>query len=35
MGNRYLKKPSKFNNTPYVEVKNGAYKVRNGWGRNY
>jgi mannose-6-phosphate isomerase class I len=31
MMKRYLNKPSKFNNHPVVEVKNGAYKVENGW----
>ncbi|MGQ8335354.1 class I mannose-6-phosphate isomerase [Sunxiuqinia sp. A32] len=28
---RYLNKPSKFNNLPFVEVKNTKYKVENGW----
>lgn len=31
MKRKYLNKPSKFNNTPFVEVKNEAYKVVNGW----
>lgn len=32
MTKKYLEKPSKFNNTPYVEVKNPDYRVINGWG---
>lgn len=28
---RYLKKPSKFNTLPYVEVNDSAYRVENGW----
>lgn len=28
---RYLNNPSKFNNLPFVEVKNNSFKVENGW----
>lgn len=28
---KYLNKPSRFNNTPYIEVKNKTYRVTNGW----
>ena len=31
MQKRYLNKPSKFNNTPFVEVKNETYNVIKGW----
>lgn len=31
MAKKYLDKPSKFNNTPIVEVRNDAYHVINGW----
>jgi len=31
MTKSYLKKPSKFNNLPVVEVKNEQYRVVNGW----
>jgi len=31
MINRYISKPSKFNNFPVVEVKNVQFKVENGW----
>lgn len=31
MVKKYLNKPSKYNNTPYVEVKNNAYRVTTGW----
>ena len=31
MTKNYLKKTSKFNNLPVVEVKNGQYRVENGW----
>ena len=31
MKKKYLNKPSKFNNTPFVEVKNEAYHVVKGW----
>jgi mannose-6-phosphate isomerase class I len=31
MVRKYLNKPSKYNNTPYVEVKNNAYHVTSGW----
>jgi hypothetical protein len=28
---KYIDKPSKYNITPYVEVKNKNYKVTKGW----
>ena len=28
---KYLTKPSRFNNLPFVEVKNTQYKVENDW----
>lgn len=28
---KYLNKPSRFNNTPYIEVKNKTYRVTTGW----
>lgn len=31
MGRKYLTKASKFNGMPFVEVKNEAYQVINGW----
>ncbi|HKI88104.1 MAG TPA: class I mannose-6-phosphate isomerase, partial [Draconibacterium sp.] len=31
MTKKYLNKPSKFNNTPYLEVKGKDYKVTTGW----
>ena len=31
MTKSYLKKPSRFNNLPVVEVKNEQYRVENGW----
>lgn len=31
MEKKYFNKPSKFNNSPCIEVKNEAYKVINGW----
>jgi mannose-6-phosphate isomerase class I len=31
MGRKYLPKASKFNNLPFIEVKNEAYQVTNGW----
>lgn len=31
MINRYISKPSKFNNFPVVEVENVQFKVENGW----
>ncbi len=32
MAKKYLNRPSKYNNTPYVEVKNDTYRVAKGWG---
>ena len=32
MEKHYLKRSPTFNNNPLVEVKNGSYKVENGWG---
>jgi mannose-6-phosphate isomerase class I len=31
MVKKYLDKPSEYNNTPYIEVKNNAYRVTTGW----
>jgi hypothetical protein len=31
MVNKILDIPSKYNNTPHVEVKNKAYRVTSGW----
>ncbi|HPC26365.1 MAG TPA: class I mannose-6-phosphate isomerase [Paludibacteraceae bacterium] len=31
MGKRYLNRPSNFNKTPYIEVKNDSYKITKGW----
>jgi len=31
MVKKYLNKPPKFNNTPYVEVKDNVYRVTTGW----
>jgi len=31
MTKKYLDKPSKYNNTPYIEVKNKTYRVTAGW----
>lgn len=31
MTHKYLNKPSEYNKTPFVEVKNNSYRVINGW----